>query len=103
VRVRAEIEVLGVARFFAAVVCGGETAGRKPHPEPLLLALGRLSVGPERAAYVGDSPEDVQMAKAAGAYAIGVPGGFPNRDALAAAEPHLLVPSLAGAVAALVG
>jgi HAD superfamily hydrolase (TIGR01509 family) len=103
VRVRTEIEALGVARHFATVVCGGETAGRKPHPEPLLLALGRLSVGPEHSAYVGDSPEDVLMAKAAGAYAIGVPGGFPNRDALAAAEPHLLAPDLAGAVAALVG
>jgi len=102
-RVRGEIESLGVARYFATVVCGGETAGRKPHPEPLLLALGRIAVGPEQAAYVGDSPEDVLMAKAAGAYAIGIPGGFPNRQALAAADPHLLAPSLDEAVSALVG
>ena len=102
-RVRGEIASLGLAAFFAAVVCGGETAGRKPHPEPLLAALGRRSVGARESAYVGDSPEDVLMAKAAGAFAIGVPGGFPNRAALAAAEPHLLAPSLAEAVAALVG
>lgn len=103
VRVRGEVEALGLARYFSAVVCGGETEGRKPHPEPLLVALGRLSIDPARAAYVGDSPEDVTMAKAAGACAIGVPGGFPNRAALAAADPHLLAGSLAEAVSALVG
>jgi HAD superfamily hydrolase (TIGR01549 family) len=103
VRVRGEAESLGLARFFSAVVCGGETAGRKPDPEPLLVALGRLSIDPEHAAYVGDSPEDVLMAKAAGAYAIGVPGGFPNRGALAAALPHFLAGSLDEAVGALVG
>ena len=33
---------------------------------------------------MGDSPEDVQMARAAGVFAVGIPGGFPNREALAA-------------------
>jgi HAD superfamily hydrolase (TIGR01549 family) len=103
VRVRGEVESFGLAPFFSAVVCGGETTGRKPHPEPLLVALGRLSIGPEHAAYVGDSPEDVLMAKAAGAYAIGIPGGFPNRAALEAAEPHVLAASLDAAVGALLG
>jgi HAD superfamily hydrolase (TIGR01549 family) len=101
-RVRREVASFGLAEFFGTVVCGGETAGRKPSPEPLLVALGRLAVGPEHAAYVGDSPEDVLMAKAAGAYAIGIPGGFPNRDALAASSPHLLAASLDEAVSALV-
>jgi HAD superfamily hydrolase (TIGR01509 family) len=100
-RVRGEVVSFGLAPYFSAVVCGGETAGRKPHPEPLLVALGRLSIGPEHAAYVGDSPEDVLMAKAAGAYAVGIPGGFPNRGALAAAAPHLLAGSLDEAVSAL--
>ena len=53
--------------------------------------------------YVGDSPEDVAMAKAAGAFALGIPGGFPNREALAASAPDLLVSSLAAAVEALLG
>jgi phosphoglycolate phosphatase-like HAD superfamily hydrolase len=43
------------------------------------------------------------MAKAAGAYAVGIPGGFPNRAALAAADPHLLAASLGEAVSAFVG
>ena len=89
--------------LFATAVCGGETARRKPHPEPLLTALGKLAVPPAECAYVGDSPEDVAMARAAGALAVGIPGGFPNREALRAASPDLLFPSLDEAVEALLG
>jgi len=100
-RVRRELLALGVEGFFGAVVCGGETARRKPDPEPLLVALERLGIAPPEAAYVGDSPEDVAMAKSAGAFAVGIPGGFPNRAALLEARPHLLAPSLEKALAAL--
>ncbi|HEY8233468.1 MAG TPA: HAD family hydrolase [Vicinamibacteria bacterium] len=102
-RVRSEMAALGVAALFATAVCGGETARRKPHPEPLLTALGKLAVSPAECVYVGDSPEDVAMARAAGAMAVGIPGGFPNREALKASSPDLLVPSLDAAVAALLG
>lgn len=102
-RVRGEVAALGLEPLFATTVCGGETARRKPHPEPLLLALGRLDIAPSECAYVGDSPEDVEMAKAAGAFAVGIPGGFPNREALMASTPDLLVPSLEAAVVALLG
>jgi HAD superfamily hydrolase (TIGR01549 family) len=100
-RVRREIQALGLEPFFGAVVCGGETARRKPDPDPLLLALERLSLPAAAAAYVGDSPEDVAMAKSAGAFAVGIPGGFPNREALAASRPDLLAPSLGEALPAL--
>jgi HAD superfamily hydrolase (TIGR01549 family) len=100
-RVRRELRALGLEGIFGAVVCGGETARRKPDPEPLLLALDRLGVPAAATAYVGDSPEDVAMAKAAGARAVGVPGGFPNREALAASRPHVLAPSLEEALSAL--
>lgn len=102
-RVRGEMEMLGVAPLFAAAVCGGETARRKPHPEPLLTALAKLALAPAECAYVGDSPEDVLMARAAGVLAVGIPGGFPNREALIASAPDVLVASLDAAVAALLG
>jgi hypothetical protein len=41
------------------------------------------------------------MARAAGVYAVGIPGGFPNRAALAEARPDLLAPSLEAAVQGL--
>ena len=100
-RVKRELEAHGVARFFSVVVCGGETVERKPHPEPLRKALAGLGLTPAQAAYVGDSPEDVLMARSAGVLAIGVPGGFPNREALAAAAPDLLCPSLESAISSL--
>jgi phosphoglycolate phosphatase len=97
-RVRGELETLGVARYFRTVVCGGEASRKKPFPDPLLLALSRLGLRAEDAAYVGDSPEDVEMAQAAGAFSVGIPGGFPNRPALEASRPDVFSESLAAAV-----
>jgi pyrophosphatase PpaX len=66
---------LPIEHLFETVVGGDETTEHKPHPAPLLLALERLGARPEDAAYVGDSPFDMQAAKAAGLYAIGVSWG----------------------------
>ena len=101
-RVRREIATLSLEGYFGpAVVCGGETERRKPDPEPLLVGLDKLGVTPLEAVYLGDSPEDVEMSKAAGVYAVGIPGGFPNRDALAASGPDLLAESLDAALEVL--
>jgi HAD superfamily hydrolase (TIGR01549 family) len=101
-RVHRELEELGIRDAFAAVVCAEDVRRRKPDPEGLLEALRRLDVSPPESAYVGDSPEDVSMARAAGVRSVGIPGGFPNREALAAARPDLLMASLEDAVRALV-
>jgi HAD superfamily hydrolase (TIGR01509 family) len=101
-RVSRELAGLDVERYFRTVVFGGDARHRKPHPEALLLALDRMAVAPERAAYVGDSPEDVEMARAAGVRAVGVPGGFPNREALAASRPDVLAADVLAAVNLLV-
>jgi pyrophosphatase PpaX len=66
---------LPIEQLFETVVGGDETTHNKPHPEPLLLALERLGASPQDAAYVGDSPFDMEAAKAAGLYAIGVSWG----------------------------
>jgi pyrophosphatase PpaX len=102
-RVERDLQRLEVGDFFGVVVCGGDTANRKPHPEPLLVALDRLGVAASDAAYVGDSPEDMAMSRAARVYSIGIPGGFPNHAALAASGPDLLSESLAAAIRDLVG
>jgi HAD superfamily hydrolase (TIGR01549 family) len=98
VRVQREMVGLGMAELFDVLVCAEDTVKRKPHPEPLLLALQRLRLGASAAVYIGDSPEDVQMAQAAGVRAVGIPGAFPNREALAAAGPDVLESTLAAAV-----
>jgi HAD superfamily hydrolase (TIGR01549 family) len=103
VRVSRELKGLGVAEFFQALVCAEDTAERKPRPEPLLLALDRMRLAPGQAVYIGDSPEDVQMAQAARVRAVGIPGSFPNRESLAAARPDVLAPTLAGALDQVLG
>ena len=57
---------LPIAHFFDTVVGGDETERHKPEPEPLLLGLERLGASADQAAYVGDSPYDMQAAKAGG-------------------------------------
>ena len=96
-RVTREMRDLEVHHFFELAVCGGDTPNRKPHPEPLLVALERMGLRPQEAAYIGDSPEDVEMARSAGVFAVGVPGTFPNREALAASSPDLLAADLSAA------
>lgn len=100
-RVVRDLASTGVSGFFRTVVCGEDALRPKPHPDALLLALERLGVDSGHAAYVGDSPEDVEMARAAGVYAVGVPGGFPNREALRLARPDVLAVDLDEALTGL--
>jgi HAD superfamily hydrolase (TIGR01509 family) len=101
-RVARDIVATGVDRYFGVVVCGEDATQRKPHPEALLLALDRLGIAATEAAYVGDSPEDVAMARAAGAFPVGIPGGFPNRGALLSSGPDVMANTLGEAVRVLV-
>lgn len=78
---------LPIAHLFDTVVAGDDTIKHKPSPEPLLLGLERLGATAGAAAYVGDSPYDMQAAKAAGLYAIGVTWGrIHGREALSDAD-----------------
>jgi pyrophosphatase PpaX len=76
-----------------------DTTHHKPHPEPLLRALKLLGGIPkERAAYVGDSPFDVEAAKAAELTSVAVSWGAFSEDALRASGPDHLVPDIRSAV-----
>lgn len=80
-----------------------DTTEHKPHPEPLLKGLEMLGGVPaERAAYVGDSPHDVEAARAAGVTSVAVSWGAFSEDALRAAAPDYLVRDLDAAVDVLV-
>ena len=76
---------------FATVVGSDDCERHKPAPDPLLLAMGRLSLDePGQIAYVGDTPADVQAARAAGFHAIGTLWGSLDPERLRAEEPDLL-------------
>jgi pyrophosphatase PpaX len=72
-----------------------DTTEHKPDPEPLLRGLELLgNVPKEEAVYVGDSPFDVEAAKAAGLRSIAVSWGAFSEDRLREAEPDHLVPDV---------
>jgi pyrophosphatase PpaX len=72
-----------------------DTTEHKPHPEPLLKGLELAGDVPkDKAVYVGDSPFDVQAAKAAGLRSVAVSWGAFSVDTLREAEPDHLVPDI---------
>jgi pyrophosphatase PpaX len=81
-----------LGHYFDATVAAEDTTRHKPHPDPVLAALAQLDELPEHAVYVGDSPFDVQAAKAAGASAIAVTWGrIHSRERLERERPDTVV------------
>lgn len=72
----------GVADLFPVVVCMEDAPG-KPDPAPVRLAMERLGVA--RAWMVGDTPDDIRSARAAGAVPVGIvaPGDLTAPGAMA--------------------
>ena len=73
-RVGAELRKLGIDGLFGAVVYGDDGPAQKPDPAPLLAALAALGHADRARAsiYVGDTPDDMRMAVAAGVGAVGI-------------------------------
>lgn len=88
------LDVLGITARFAVVVAGGDDE-LKPSPSPILRVARELGQPVQNLWMVGDGPQDVRAARAAGAFAVAVRGGFASDAAVLAAEPHLTIESLA--------
>jgi pyrophosphatase PpaX len=94
-RVHRQLREFNLWDRFDALVCSGDTRLRKPHPAPLRLALRLMGLRPADTIYVGDSPEDLQMARSAGVRAaVAILGPFPTERRLRAAKPDLLLESI---------
>ncbi len=61
---------------FKFVLGSSEKFARKPDPSAALFISSRLNIKPENFAYLGDSDVDMQTAKNAGIFPIGVLWGF---------------------------
>ncbi|HZD60582.1 MAG TPA: HAD family phosphatase [Anaerolineae bacterium] len=84
------IDILSLRGLIGTLVAAEDIQHSKPHPEIFLKAAARLSVSPEEAVMVGDSPHDMRAAKDAGMIAIGVlSGGFPKEDLHNAGADHI--------------
>jgi phosphoglycolate phosphatase len=85
------LERLRVADFFAEIVGGESSYGKKPEPASLLAIMRREGIRPEETLMVGDSPIDVETGRRAGVATVGVAQGFSGREELAVAAPDTLV------------
>lgn len=62
-----DIDRLGIRQFFDVIILSSEVGVAKPNPRILNEALWNLGVRPERAVFIGDTPEtDMMAAKALG-------------------------------------
>lgn len=84
-----------VSAIFRARVCNEDAPRRKPHPAPMRMALEKLRAAPRASVYIGDAPEDIEMAHRAGVRAVGVLGGSPVPERLRAASADALIETIA--------
>jgi phosphoglycolate phosphatase len=86
------LEALGIDAEFDVVVAAGDVPQHKPHPAPLERVSELLGVPCARLVLVGDGPQDVACAKAAGARSIGISEAIiVPLERLRAAAPDALV------------
>ena len=97
---RANVDALIVANLgagamsrFAAVVCGEDTASKKPAPDVYLEALRRLDLPADAAVAVEDSRNGVLSARAAGLRVIATPSLYCATDDLSDATTILEGPA----------
>jgi phosphoglycolate phosphatase len=94
-RIVRQLRFFCLTGVFSARVCAEDAAHRKPHPAPLREALRRLRLPPSVCIYVGDAPEDIEMARRARVRAVAVLGPFPTHERLRAAKPLAVLESIA--------
>jgi pyrophosphatase PpaX len=78
-RQRTSIKTLaqtGLLQYFDVIITGEDILHPKPHPEPLLKALQKLVVEPEKSIMIGDTEADILAGKNAGIRTVGVSYGF---------------------------
>ena len=77
----------------------------KPDPGMLISAMSETGVGPEQTVMIGDTSFDMEMARAAGCFALGVNWGYHSNEVLRATGAHVTidtVPELIPAINAMV-
>lgn len=101
---RALLEKLDIIQYFSAIYGGDTLPNHKPAPDQMLALAVQLNISPARILMVGDSPNDMLSAKAAGSPTLFVTFGYTDNDALLAnpaTRPDAQIDSLAALPALL--
>jgi HAD superfamily hydrolase (TIGR01549 family) len=68
--IHAVLKEAGLIRWFKSIVISGEVGVKKPSPGILLMAAHDAGLRPDKVAYVGDSREDMEAARAAAMFGV---------------------------------
>jgi pyrophosphatase PpaX len=85
------MELCGIVDHVPVLVTPEDVTHAKPHPEPVLQALGRLGVEAHTAVFIGDSPHDIASGRAAGTHTAAVLWGPFPRTTLEAERPDFFL------------
>ncbi|MEO6095251.1 MAG: HAD family phosphatase [Fibrobacteria bacterium] len=72
--ITASLDILGLGRYFTAIVSAEDVTLGKPDPQVFLKAAGEIARRPSRCVVFEDAPMGVQAALAGGMKAVGVAG-----------------------------
>jgi phosphoglycolate phosphatase len=88
------LENLGIAAYFATIVCGDDGLPLKPAPDMAFEICDQLGVSPRQAVMVGDTVADMTMARQAGfGWAVAVTSGALRAEMLAP-YADLVIPNI---------
>jgi 2-phosphoglycolate phosphatase len=87
------LQKLNLAPYFEVAFGPEATTNRKPHPEPLLVALQKLGAQTHESIMIGDSIVDIQAAQAAKIRVGALTHGYGTREVLSSANPNWMVDS----------
>lgn len=86
-----ELKLMGMTDLFEVVVGFEDTEEHKPSPQPFEACIRQLGLPSASVLAVGDTPFDMQGARAAGAVAVAALWGASDPAALLAAGPHVIL------------
>lgn len=85
------LEKYDLERFMSVIVTVNDVEHPKPHPEPVLTAMEQLGANPATTLMIGDSPVDIQSAKAAGVKAAAVAWSLKGEQKLMEYGPDFIL------------
>jgi phosphoglycolate phosphatase len=76
------LEYMGLMEYFDVLIGREDVLYPKPHPEPIMKALGKLQKVTRDSWMIGDTPMDIEAAKAAGINSVAVTCGYADKKLL---------------------
>jgi phosphoglycolate phosphatase len=86
------LDKLNLSSYFAVLIGGDSLPNKKPHPEPIKNVLKTMGIiNAKRAVVIGDGPNDVLSAKAAGTRSCGIKSNIGDPQKLLNSKPDYVI------------